>query len=388
MRRANFVAAAVVVAAAPAMAQAPVKIGVLTEMSGPLGTVGTYEKDGFLLYLQQHNGKLGGVPVEAVVEDTASDANTAILKVKKLVESDGVKVIVGPLLSADAMAIKPYITQTGMPTLVEGTLDDLFDGGPIFGLTFQSNPDWYLAGYLAGVAGHKKAVAIAPNYSAGQAAVEYLEKGFAAKGGTVVQKLMPRLGTADFGPFIGQISSDADAGFALMIGGDAIRFMKQWSDYGEKLPLYGQSAIVDESLLPAEGKSALGFVGENFYFATLDTPANKAFEEIWGKAHPGISSSWYAVGGYTAGLILDQAVTKVGGKLDDKTALAAAIAEAKVDTPAGPFSFSPQHAPVRPRYIDQIRDVNGKIEPVVLGTISEFSPQPKPPTLPAGLKIP
>jgi len=190
---------------ASAQAQDSIKVGVLTELSGPLGTLGIAERDGFLLYLKKAGGKLGGLTVETVVEDTGNDPATALVKARKLLDSD--------------------------------------------------------KSYLAGKAGFKKATAIAPDFNAGQDAVTWFEKGFEAAGGKVVQKLLPRLGTLDFGSYIAQIDDSADVGLVFMAGGDAVRFIKQFADYGKKLPLYGFTATVDEAILPAQGKAALGFVG-------------------------------------------------------------------------------------------------------------------------------
>jgi hypothetical protein len=60
----------------------------------------------------------------------------------------------------------------------------------------------------------------------------------------------------------------------------------------------------------------------------------------------------------------------------------------KLTTPAGTFRFSEKNEPIQPRYISQVREVNGIIQPVVLGTIPEFIPEPKPPKLPPDLVLP
>jgi hypothetical protein len=59
-----------------------------------------------------------------------------------------------------------------------------------------------------------------------------------------------------------------------------------------------------------------------------------------------------------------------------------------ITTPAGAFRFSEKNEPIQPRYISQVREVNGIIQPVVLGTIPEFIPEPKPPQLPPDLVLP
>lgn len=55
--------------AAPALAQTPVKIGIITSLSGPGGYLGQDIRDGFELAIDMGGGKLGGVPVQVVVED-------------------------------------------------------------------------------------------------------------------------------------------------------------------------------------------------------------------------------------------------------------------------------------------------------------------------------
>jgi branched-chain amino acid transport system substrate-binding protein len=200
---------------------------------------------------------------------------------------------------------------------------------------------------------------------------------------------MPRLGTADYGPFISQISSDADVGIVFLTGSDAIRFMQQSAGYDLKLPLYGYTSAVDESLLPAEGKSAIGYVGAATYFSTIQTPENEAFVKQWTAMFPPDQHpSWPGMGGYIAAAVLDQALTKTGGKTGDTEALLKAIKEAHVDTPSGPFHFDDKNNPVEPRYIMQIRETDAGVKPVVIGKIPEFKPVAAPTDLPADLVLP
>lgn len=374
--------------ALPAQADdSPLKIGILTNLSGPLGTSGQKERDGFLFYVAQHGGKLGGRSIETVTEDIASDPSAAIVKARKLVGSDHVDVILGPNDSATSAAIKSYLTETGVPTLLLGTVDELVNGKNIFRTSFPANPDGFLSGAIAGKAGFRKAITVAPNYNAGQASLDYFEKGFTAAGGKVIQRLMPRLGAPDYGAIISQFSSDADALIIFMTGSDAVRFLKQNADYGNQLPMYGFPVTVDETLLPAEGDSALGFVGAAPYFSSVDTPENKALIESWTKAKPGQAKpSWLEFGGIVAAQVLDAALPNVKGS--DKEAIVAAIKQVKIVTAAGPFRFNENNDPISPRYIMQIRKTNGVLGPVVLGVIPEFQPVPALPVWPAGLDLP
>ena len=377
--------------AAPALgAEKPVKIGILLELSGVFGTTGILALHGFQYYLQKQGGTLGGRPVETVIEDSAGDPATAITKVKKLVESDHIDVLVGPINSATGAAIKNYVVEQKLPNLIGSTVAEVLDGKYMFRTSFDGNAEAYLEGYLPGRAGYKKAVLLAPNYLAGQVAEQYFEKGFNDAGGSVVQKLLPRVGAPDYGSFIGQISPEADVAIVFFPGVDAVRFLKQYADYGIKLPLFGFTVTVDETVLPTEGASALGFIGAAQYFSTVDIPENKAFLKEWNAAHTAAPEkpSWLTLSGWIAAATLDHAIAVVKGDLGNKEALLKAIKETKLSTPAGPFRFDDRQNPILPRYVMQIREVSGAPQPVVIATIPEFIPVEKPPELPIGFTLP
>src|SRR5579863_8273400 len=115
-------AVALVVASA---AHADMKIGLLTDFSGTQGAFGTLYKDGIDYFLKKHDGKLGGQTVQMVVEDGAGDPATTIAKAKKLVESDKIDVLFGPINSATGAALRPYIVAQKMPTLIQSTTDEV-----------------------------------------------------------------------------------------------------------------------------------------------------------------------------------------------------------------------------------------------------------------------
>jgi branched-chain amino acid transport system substrate-binding protein len=377
--------------AGPAFAaDTPIKIGMLMELSGTFGTSGKLVQHGFQYVLQQHGGMLGGQKIEIVTEDTAGDPATAITKVKKLVESDHVDVLVGPVNSATGAAVRNYVIEQKVPTITMSTVAEVIDGKYMFRTSFDGNAEAYLEGFLPGKAGYRKAVVLAPNYLAGQVAAQYFEQGFKDAGGAVIQKLLPRVGAEDYGSFIGQISPDADAAIVFFPGSDAVRFLKQWNDYGMKLPLYGFTVTVDESLLATEGPSAVGFIGASQYFSTIDTPENQAFLKDWNAAHEAAPEkpSWLTLSGWIAAATLDHAIGVVHGDLSDKEAFLKAIKDTKLSTPAGPFRFDDNQNPILPRYVMQIREVDGKAQPVVIATIPEFIPVEKPPELPAGFTLP
>ena len=111
----RFSIAALALAAAavagPALAQAPLKIGFIAELSGPQGALGQDQYDGFMLYVEQQGGRLGGVPVQVLREDTQLKPEVAVQAVHKLIEREGVPIITGVTFSNIMMAIHKPVTE-------------------------------------------------------------------------------------------------------------------------------------------------------------------------------------------------------------------------------------------------------------------------------------
>ena len=78
-----------------------IKIGVLLAFSGPLGPMGAEIKKGAELAAKEINekGGIAGSKVVLIFEDTGTDAKKALEAAKKLIEVDGVEVIIGAMAS-------------------------------------------------------------------------------------------------------------------------------------------------------------------------------------------------------------------------------------------------------------------------------------------------
>src|SRR5580700_1911499 len=111
MRRSGMAALlAVGLLAAPAMAQAPIKVGMVVTLSGPGAALGQQVRNGFELALKQRGDKLGGHPAELVVVDDELKPDVAVSRAKRLIESDKVSFVVGPIFSNILGAIFKPVT--------------------------------------------------------------------------------------------------------------------------------------------------------------------------------------------------------------------------------------------------------------------------------------
>ena len=98
---------------AAAQAAEPVKIGMITTLSGGGSSLGIDVRDGFQLALKEGGGSLGGVPVELLVEDDGRKPDTATQTAQKFMKREQVDIMTGIIWSNLAMAVVPKVDRGG-----------------------------------------------------------------------------------------------------------------------------------------------------------------------------------------------------------------------------------------------------------------------------------
>jgi branched-chain amino acid transport system substrate-binding protein len=119
-----FMLAAVLAAvfATPTLAQAPIKIGVLTPLSPPGdATAGQFIVRGAKMAAEEinsHGGVLGGRKIELVVEDDSGTPEKGAAGLRKLVSQDHVVAVVGQFHSSVAEAVQDLAEQLKVPVFL------------------------------------------------------------------------------------------------------------------------------------------------------------------------------------------------------------------------------------------------------------------------------
>jgi branched-chain amino acid transport system substrate-binding protein len=324
----------------------PIKLGLLLPYTGVYAKVGEDIDKGVKYFLTEQGSMIAGRKVELITEDTQSEPRTGVIKVRKLLESDKVDAIIGPVSSGVGMAVRDIVIESGVPQVyaIPGTLKE--SGEPpapnIFRVSFSPvQIGKASAMYLHDKLKYRKMVLLGPDYVWGRAVVDAFKKSFEELGGKVVQVIYPPLGSPDYAPFLSQIKpKEADAAWVFFAGGDAIRFVKQYADYGlkEKLPLTAAGDLVDESFLPAQGEAAKGIISLLSYTPSRDSGVNQKFVEGYSKLYktpPGFFSEL----GYVAAKVIAEGAKAQKGNTSDKKALSAAMQKARFEAPRGLFRF-------------------------------------------------
>lgn len=363
-----------------AAAQEPIRVGFITDLTGPLAQPGKEMENGMRLFLAEHKNTLSGRPVELTVLDAGSSPAVALTKARELVEQRKVHVIIGPLPAFEAYAIVPYLNEKRIPSLSpSAAADDLTQRKAtqffVRVASTSSQPTQPFGTYAAKTLGYKKIAAIADDFAFGHEVVAGFHKAFEDAGGQIVQKLWPPLGSKDQGPFIAQLRKDIDAVFIGFAGVAALRFLKQFEDAGlkGKIPVLANQTAVDEALLRNMGDEAIGVISTMHYSAALDTPANRKFVAAYRKAF-GADPGYYSVGAYTAGLFFKQALEQVRGKVEDTDSFLKALRGVAItDAPGGPIRLDKYGQAVHNIYIRRVEKKEGRLQNIVTHTIESVS---------------
>ena len=99
--------------AGSASAEDPVKIGMITTLSGPAGYLGEDARDGFLLAMDEEGGTLGGANVELLVEDDGLNPGNAQQIADRMLNRDDVSIVTGVIFSNISPVVAPMTLEAG-----------------------------------------------------------------------------------------------------------------------------------------------------------------------------------------------------------------------------------------------------------------------------------
>lgn len=358
----------------------PIRLGFLTVRSGALAAGGKQMEDGLRLFLKERNNMVAGRKIELFVADTGGQPAITKTKTQELVEKDKVDVIIGPLAAFEALAIDDYVRKAQVPVISpSAAAEDLTQRKPnpwfVRAVGTSAQPSHPMGEYAARELKYKRIAIVADDFAFGHEIAAGFQRTFEENGGKVVQKLWSPLNVADYGSYIGQIRPDVDAVYAVFAGGNGIKFLKQYNEYGlkGKIALIGAMTTVDEGVLKSMGDEALGVVSSGWYAAAIDNANNKRFVQSMVqdyKYEPG----YYTMGAYGAALMMEQALKAVAGKVEDKAAFMAALRKVQVvDDPRGLVKLDELGNPLMNVYIRKVERKNGKLVNSVIKTYPSVS---------------
>lgn len=339
--------------AAPALGQQPMKIGFITTLSGPGGYLGQDLRDGFELAVVMGGGKLGGVPIELLVEDDGAKPGTGKQIADRMLKNQNVKILTGIVFSNVLGATVPDVLDAGAFYVSPNAGPSTFAGKGChpnyFVVSWQNDSLHESAGQLADELGYKSVYLVTANYQAGKDAIEGFKRFYRGK---IAGESFTRLDQTDFAAEFAQIrAANPEAVFQFEPGGLGIAFLRQYQQAGlkDKIPMVVAAPSLDLVTLSVVQDAALGVNVTSHWNSDFENPANKAFMAAWEKIYHR-PATYYASQGYDAALAIGAALKAVGGKLDNSGAFRQAMLRADFQFTRGSFKFGPNQHPIQDWY--------------------------------------
>ena len=338
--------------ATSAWAASEIKIGFMTTLSGPASAPGIDQRDAFNLAIKTLGGELGGLKANVITVDDQFSPDAAKQAADRLLRREKIDVLTGIIYSNVMLAVAPAAFQNKTVVVSSNAGPAQLAGKEcspyFFSASWQNDATHEAGGQLVTNLGLKKVALIAPNYPAGRDAAAGFKRFYK---GEIALEMFPKLGQLDFAAEIAQLrAADVDGIYYFLPGGMGVNFSKQYSAAGmdPKITRVFQAYDADQQML------TIGDVIENVmnvgqWSADMDNPQNKRFVADFEKAY-GRVPSMYASQAYDVAFLLDSAVKKVGGKIEDREAFLKAIKAADFKSVRGAFRFDRNQFPIQDQY--------------------------------------
>ena len=338
----------------------PVTIGLLVPTSGVYAPLGEDLQQGFSLFLDEHDGRLGGRPAEVELVDEGQSPDTGVPGAQRLLQQE-VDAVVGIVNSGTALGVRDAFEEAQIPLIVANAGANEITGKSSSDYVWRTSfANGEVAAALGAYAAQDcaRAFLMAPDYAAGKEAAAGFESTFTEAGGTVAGSVFPPFGsTTNYQPFLAQIDrSGADCVYAFFAGAEAVSFTKQYRELGVRARLLSSGFLTEGGVLTATGQAALGLETSLHYSDQLDNPRNAEFVEAYRAAFDE-APTVYSVQAYDAAQALDQALAD--GAQDGPGIVEGLKRIDTIDSPRGRFRFGEGHGPDQTYYLRRVEAGDG-----------------------------
>ena len=350
-----------------------VKIGFISTLSGPNAAIGGDIRDGFNLAIKLNGGKLGALPAEVLTGDDQLKPENAKQIAERYLKLEKVDFITGVVFSNIVLAVAPdaiaskvfFISPNAGPAQYTGAQCSAY----FFAASWPSEAYSEAAGQYVTSKGIKSVLFLAPNYVGGKDAATGFKRYYKGK---LVDEMYTKLGQLDYAAELSQIrAAKPEALYVFLPGGMGVNFIKQFVAAGLSkdiqliVPLWGS----DQDIIRAVGDPMLGLFSVGHWSIDFDNPANKRFVAAFEQEYKRLPTG-YAASGYDTALLIDSAVRKVKGRLEDKDAVRAALRAADFKSVRGEFKFNRNQFPVQNYYLQLVgKGPDGRLMHKTIGTV-------------------
>jgi len=366
---------------APAMAQAPIKIGFVSTFSGPQAAIGEDMRRSVELAKEHLGGKMGGRPFEIVYEDDQFKPDVGKARSEKLVQQDKVTFIAGYIWSNVLLASLKTVTDEGDTILISSNAGPSQIAGELcnknfFSTSWNNDQTPMAMGEYLTQKGVKSLYLMGPNYAAGKDMLAGVKRSY--KGQIIGEDFTKWPDQLDFSAELAKVGAAKPAGiFIFYPGAHGVQFLKQYAASGlnKTVPLY-QVFSIDAITLPQQGELALGTLGAQEWVNDLPNDQNKRYVADFKKKH-NVYPSFYGAQSYDSIMLIASAAEALKGDLSDKAKVRAELKKANFKSLRGDFKYNTNNFPIQNFYIQEaVKDPQGMMTVKTIATAVKDAKDP------------
>ena len=320
----------------------PIKIGVVTPLSGTYTPIGEQVKMGLDLAAKEINaaGGINGRKVDLIYEDEEANPAVATQKAEKLFQVEKVDFLTGTVNSGSTLAVGQLAERNNKLIATTVSFADSITGDKCSPNVFRVNAragmqSAALAAWVDKEIPKANIFFIGPDYEMGRSTVSAFKKASTEKGAKDAGEVFAPLDNKDYSPYFGQVrAAKPNVIYTSVAGNDTVRLFSQMDEYGvnKGVTVVGASGTVTSQNMVAIGKSANGFVTGVGYSPKLDNPANKKFVADFQKAYNKLPDLY---GADSYGLLYFYKAAVEKAKSTDTDKVRAAMNDLSWQTPQG-----------------------------------------------------
>lgn len=353
-----------------ALAEDTLDIGVLATLEGTYTILGEDGIRGLKTALAGHNGMAGGKKINLIIQPTDASPDSAVRGARKLVEQDGVKLVIGPLSGSEGIAIRDYSKTQPQTTFIDGASGAMettyvTPSENYFRYNMQG-AQWSagLGDYIYNEKGYKVIAAVGEDYSFAYTNLYGLAIEYCQLGGEITERFWVPLGTKDFGSIIAALPDDVDAIFLGLGGGDAVNFLNQYQQAGGDANLIGGTIMVDGTVLNSKGSAKDALIGVPAAGGMADTWDDegwqafvKSYQDLFAPedrfASPSLLATNYYNSTTAALLCLDEVNGEIEGD-ENQAALRECLATIEFDAPNGHIKLDENRGAIGTNFVYEV----------------------------------
>ncbi|MDO8119765.1 ABC transporter substrate-binding protein [Isoptericola sp. b490] len=362
-----------------------IKIGILTTCGGPFASFEAESFSGAKYALIKYAGakadgqqpqdtvsgaSISGVSIEVSYGCSDATPDKAVSEARRLVESVGVSVLLGPLSGDEGVAVANYAKSVPGVTFVNGTSGaqstTLEVDAPNFFRFGGDGAQWMagLASYAHDKLGWSRVAILGEDYSYPYTLAAGFVKEFCSLGGEIASRSWVPLDQTDWSSPVAQLPRDVDGVLLLTGGTNTIAAEKAYIQLGQNpgKTMLGGSSVMDPTSFTV-GKDLVGLTGGSPVPLGGTSPEWTQYVDGIKAEFPDVpADSLFTVLYYDGMQAILQALDQVGADLsDNQAAFREALTSLDPTFPNGSVTLDENRNSIQPAYVVKIVDKDGSL---------------------------